>query len=349
MRIIITGGCGFIGSALIRFILDNTENEVINIDKMTYAANPINLSNYENHKNYSFLNNDICDSHEVKRVFNEYKPNGIIHLAAESHVDRSIDSPAEFINTNIFGTFTLLNTAREFHLNHPSDFKLFHHVSTDEVYGDLGVSNDFFREDTPYDPHSPYSSSKASSDHLVRAWNRTYGLPTVITNCSNNYGPYQSPEKLIPMMIMNAINKKELPVYGNGMQVRDWLYVDDHVKAIYTVFMSQKTNQTFNIGGGEQKTNLDVVNTICHYLDKNISDKPDQIKSFSQLIRFVEDRPGHDEKYAIDYSKISRELNWKPSESFDSGIQKTISWYIDNMEQYQPNIDIITKRRGLNR
>ena len=336
MSILITGGAGFIGSALIRFLLSNTNHKILNLDKLTYAGNlesiPQNLIN----KNYSFIECDICDADQLNSVFKEFCPNIIFHLAAESHVDRSIESPEIFIKTNILGTHNILNSSLQtYNSSKDSAFFRFHHISTDEVYGDLVNKDNLFTESTPYDPSSPYSASKAGSDHLVRAWGRTYGLPYVITNCSNNYGPFHFPEKLIPHIILNAIEGKNLPVYGNGMQIRDWLFVDDHVKALYLVATKGKQGETYNIGGHNEKTNIEVVETICNFLDSLIVEKPNKINSFKELIIFVKDRPGHDLRYAIDASKIEKELNWTPEESFDSGIRKTVEWYLNNKEWWQ--------------
>ncbi|MGE4518378.1 MAG: dTDP-glucose 4,6-dehydratase [Desulfobacteraceae bacterium] len=335
MQILVTGGAGFIGSALIRYLIKSTDHKVINLDKLTYAGNLSSLDEIKESSNYFFEKADICNAKEVKRIFDKYKPSLIMHLAAESHVDRSIDGPSEFINTNIVGTYVLLDQAlnywKNLNNNEKENFR-FHHISTDEVYGDLENDNDFFTEKTPYAPSSPYSASKASSDHLVRAWNRTYGLPTIITNCSNNYGPYQFPEKLIPLMILNAIEGKPLPVYGSGSQVRDWLYVEDHAKALYLAASKGKIGQTYNIGGKNEKKNLEVVNIICEILENSNLKKPLNVNKYKDLITFVKDRPGHDLRYAIDASKIENELGWKPEETFESGIKKTIKWYLDNLK-----------------
>lgn len=329
MQIIVTGGAGFIGSALIRFLIRNTEHKVINIDSLTYAGNIKALENIPNNKRYKFYHANICDRDKMAEIFDENDPDLIMHLAAESHVDRSIEGPLVFLETNIMGTATLLETARSW-LARQSDIKQksfkFQHISTDEVYGDL-EDNAFFLETTPYQPSSPYSASKAASDHLVRAWHRTYKLPIIITNCSNNYGPHQFPEKLIPVIIKNALAGNSLPVYGNGLQVRDWLYVDDHVKALWIVAKSGVLGETYNIGGFNEKTNIEVVKTICTILDEI---KPAKSKiSYQELISYVKDRPGHDTRYAIDASKINTELGWYPEESFESGIRKTIEWYLD--------------------
>lgn len=332
MKILVTGGAGFIGSAVIRHIIKETEHHVLNVDKLTYAGNLESLVSVLDHPHYQFAQTDICDHVSLARLFSDFEPNVVMHLAAESHVDRSIDGPAEFIKTNIVGTYTLLEAARKYWQKLPeikkSRFK-FHHISTDEVYGDLEGTTDLFAETTPYLPSSPYSASKAGSDHLVRAWHRTYGLPVVVTNCSNNYGPYHFPEKLIPLIILNALEGKSLPVYGNGQQVRDWLFVEDHARALYQVATQGIVGETYNIGGWNEKQNIDVVKTICQILDEL---KP-QLNGgrYESLITFVNDRPGHDLRYAIDASKIERELGWKPQESFETGIRKTVQWYLDNL------------------
>jgi len=329
MRILITGGSGFIGSALIRKFLSSTDFEILNIDKLTYAADPQALSGFENNANYIFRKADICDEKLLENIFTDFRPDGVIHLAAESHVDRSILDPSHFIKTNIIGTFNLLEVARKY-FSQLSDKKRylfrFHHVSTDEVYGDLKAGK-FFTENTPYAPSSPYSSSKASSDHLVRAWHRTYGIPVVITNCSNNYGPFQNKEKLIPLTIHNAINRNDIPIYGSGLQVRDWLYVEDHAEALIKVFLDGDVSETYNIGGNNEKTNIDVVRTICNLLDSML---PSSNFKYESLIKHVEDRKGHDYRYAIDSSKLKNNLGWLPSETFDSGITKTIEHYVKN-------------------
>jgi len=332
-KILITGGAGFIGSAVIRQIIDDTDCSVINLDKLTYAGNLESLSSVESNARYVFEQVDICDEKELQRVFNQHKPDIVMHLAAETHVDRSIDSPGEFIQTNIIGTYTLLRVARAYWLGLGVDEKeyfKFHHISTDEVYGDLGDSNELFTEETPYAPSSPYSAAKASSDHLVRAWNRTFKLPAVITNCSNNYGPYQFPEKLIPLIILNALEGKELPIYGNGSQIRDWLYVDDHARALLQVAFFGRVGETYNIGGHNQLKNIDVVKLVCRILDDLVPSKIDKIDKYEQLITFTTDRAGHDLKYAIDAGKIYNELNWTPDETFESGIRKTVEWYLKN-------------------
>ncbi len=332
--ILVTGGAGFIGSELIRHIVRKTENIVVNVDKLTYSGNLQSLSSIESDNNYIFEQVDICNGNELKRVFRENQPDIVMHLAAESHVDRSIDGPKEFIETNIFGTFTLLEEAKNYWILLKGDKKenfRFLHVSTDEVYGDLDSNEDFFTEKTSYDPSSPYSASKASSDHLVRAWHRTFQLPTLITNCSNNYGPYQFPEKLIPHMILNAIAGKDLPVYGDGKQIRDWLYVSDHVKALMLVAINGKVGETYNIGGNNEIKNIEVVHKICDILDTLIPHKLDKLRSFRDLITHVNDRPGHDVRYAIDASKINSSLGWEPKESFSSGLQKTVEWYLNHL------------------
>lgn len=340
MKFIVTGGAGFIGSAVIRYIIKNTEHKVLNIDKLTYAGNLDSLLQIKNSDNYSFVNADICNRTIISNIFNEFKPDVIMHLAAESHVDRSIDGASEFIQTNIIGTYNLLEISKEYWLKQDeikkNNFR-FHHISTDEVYGDLDSKNDYFRENTPYAPSSPYSASKASSDHLVRAWNRTYGLPTVVTNCSNNYGPYHFPEKLIPLVIINALKGYDIPIYGNGQQIRDWLYVEDHAKALYRVATKGDISETYNIGGNNEKTNLEVVVKVCQILDEirpKISGN-----SYSEQIIYVADRPGHDRRYAIDASKIQKELDWHPDETFDSGIEKTVHWYLENQHWWQKILD----------
>ncbi|MBU1105869.1 MAG: dTDP-glucose 4,6-dehydratase [Candidatus Riflebacteria bacterium] len=333
MNIIVTGGAGFIGSAVIRHLIKNTDHIVINLDKLTYAGNLESLREVSNSPRYCFESVDICDRESVERVFVTHKPDAIMHLAAESHVDRSIDGPATFIQTNIIGTYTLLEAARQ-HARENPNFR-FHHVSTDEVYGDLELDDSLFTEETPYDPSSPYSASKASSDHLVRAWQRTYGLKALITNCSNNYGPYHFPEKLVPLVILNALEGKPLPVYGKGEQIRDWLYVEDHARALCTVLFSGQPGETYNIGGHNEQTNIDVVRGICGILDE-LAPAKGAFKSYSELINFVADRPGHDMRYAIDAGKIERELGWKPEETFASGLRKTVQWYLDNKWWWEP-------------
>ena len=333
MKILITGGAGFIGSAVVRHIIKNTNNNVLNIDKLTYAGNLESLKDIDQDARYTFKQIDICDKDALEQAFTQFKPNLVMHLAAESHVDRSIDGPAEFVQTNIVGTYTLLEVARQYWqgLNDKdkTEFK-FHHISTDEVYGDLEGTSDLFTESTPYAPSSPYSASKASSDHLVRAWHRTYGFPVIITNCSNNYGPYHFPEKLIPLVILNALDGKVLPIYGTGNQIRDWLFVEDHARALYQVVTEGVVGETYNIGGHNEKQNIEVVKTICSILDEL---KPQaNTQPYEALIAFVKDRPGHDLRYAIDASKIKNDLGWIPEETFETGIRKTIEWYLSNLE-----------------
>ena len=334
MRILVTGGAGFIGSAVIREIIQNTHHQVLNIDCLTYAGNLENLTSASNSDRYTFSEVDICDVTSLQKSFNDFSPQIIMHLAAESHVDRSIDDPRAFINTNVFGTCNLLDCAlRLFKKLPPEEQALFrfHHISTDEVFGSLG-ENGLFTEDTPYAPTSPYSASKASSDHFVRAWHHTYGLPTIVTNCSNNYGPYHFPEKLIPLVILNALEGKPLPVYGDGSQIRDWLFVEDHASALLTAVQQGKPGSTYNIGGHNEIKNIDVVKQICVILDKKVTAKPENLDSFADLITFVTDRPGHDVRYAIDATRIQNELDWQPKESFATGLEKTIDWYLDNTE-----------------
>ena len=333
MRIIVTGGAGFIGSSVIRHIIKNTNDEVLNIDKLTYAGNLESLKEIDQNPRYQFQQVDICDALKLEQIFEQFQPDAIMHLAAESHVDRSIDGPSTFIQTNIVGTYTLLEAARKYWQRLDEIKKLnfrFHHISTDEVYGDLDGTTDLFTETTPYAPSSPYSASKASSDHLVRAWQRTYGLPTIVTNCSNNYGPYHFPEKLIPLVILNALDSKALPIYGAGNQIRDWLFVEDHARALYQVVTQGTVGETYNIGGHNEKQNIEVVKTICRILDQL---RPqNNAQPYENLITFVKDRPGHDLRYAIDASKIENELGWKPLETFETGIRKTIEWYLNNLE-----------------
>jgi len=335
MKIIVTGGAGFIGSAVVRQYIKETEHEVVNLDALTYAGNLESLAEVEQNSRYSFEKVDICNLDDLERVFEQHQPDAVMHLAAESHVDRSIDGPAAFIQTNIIGTYNLLDVAKRYWDGLSGEKKAsfrFHHVSTDEVYGDLDETG-FFTEETSYEPSSPYSASKASSDHLVRAWYRTYSLPIVITNCSNNYGPYQFPEKLIPLVTLNALEGKPLPIYGKGDQIRDWLHVDDHARALRLVLETGKDGETYNIGGHNEKTNLEVVKAICALLDEMVPDS--SRKPREELITYVADRPGHDLRYAIDASKIERELGWTPEETFESGIEKTIRWYLDNGEWCQ--------------
>jgi dTDP-glucose 4,6-dehydratase len=338
MKIMITGGAGFIGSAVIRHIISNTQHSVINIDKLTYAGNSESLNEIKDSSRYIFKKIDICNVESINEVLSSYRPDAIMHLAAESHVDRSIDSPSEFIQTNIVGTSVLLDEAKNYWSKldnlKKANFR-FHHVSTDEVYGDLHGKDSFFKETTPYQPSSPYSASKAGSDHLVRAWERTYGLPTVITNCSNNYGPYHFPEKLIPHIILNALQGKKLPVYGDGLQIRDWLFVEDHAKALLKVLTEGSVGETYNIGGHNEKTNIEVVESICNLLEELAPKKPLEVKNYVDLITFVKDRPGHDARYAIDASKIQNNLGWVPEESFESGLKKTVQWYLDNQDWWK--------------
>jgi len=345
--ILVTGGAGFIGSAVIRHIINNTKDYVVNVDKLTYAGNLESLVTVESSERYIFEHADICDAILMQEVIERHKPNTIMHLAAESHVDRSIDGPAAFIETNVVGTSTLLEASRHYWQGLSSELRekfRFHHISTDEVYGDLEGPEDFFTEETSYAPSSPYSASKAASDHLARAWHRTYGFPIIITNCSNNYGPYHFPEKLIPLMILNAIEGKPLPIYGNGQQIRDWLYVEDHARALYLVASEGKVGETYNIGGHNEKANVDVVKTLCYLLEELLPHNPNSIKSgkdggFCSLITYVKDRPGHDVRYAIDASKIEKELGWSPEETFESGIRKTVEWYLNNKQWWNRVLD----------
>lgn len=328
-KILVTGGAGFIGSAVCRYLVKEGRAQVLNVDKLTYAGNTDSLKEIEGNPLYRFVQADICDPAEITRLFAGFQPDAVMHLAAESHVDRSIDGPAAFIQTNIVGTCTMLECAREYRGGFSDERKQtfrFHHISTDEVYGSLGPDG-LFTENTPYDPRSPYSASKASSDHLVMAWHHTYGLPTIITNCSNNYGPYHFPEKLIPLVILNALDQKPLPIYGKGDHVRDWLYVEDHARALVLVLEKGRPGETYNIGGGNERTNLEVVETICDILDEL---KPRGNGSYRELITFVQDRPGHDQRYAIDAAKIKSELGWEARESFESGLRKTVQWYLNS-------------------
>ena len=333
MKILLTGGAGFIGSAVIRYLIAETDHSVVNVDALTYAGNLASLDSVADSPRYVFEHADICDADAMTRIFAEHQPDAVMHLAAESHVDRSIHGPAAFLQTNLMGTGVLLEAARAYRDGLPAERQAafrFHHVSTDEVYGDLEGPEDLFTEETPYAPSSPYSASKAGSDHLVRAWHRTFGLPIVITNCSNNYGPYHFPEKLIPLMILNARGGKPLPVYGDGQQIRDWLYVDDHAEALVTVLERGKVGETYNIGGHNEWANLDVVEAVCELLEELAPEKPAGVAHYRDLITFVKDRPGHDLRYAIDAEKIERELGWKPKETFETGLRKTVQWYLDN-------------------
>lgn len=341
MRILITGGAGFIGSALVRHLLQHSDDVIANVDCLSYAGNLQTLESVTPHPRYTFYQSDVTDSVAMKSVFNEFQPDAIMHLAAESHVDRSINGAAPFIHTNIVGTYVLLETARQYWLQLPTarqkNFR-FHHVSTDEVYGDLGHTEALFTEQTPYAPSSPYSASKASADHLVRAWHRTYGLPILISNCSNNYGPYQFPEKLIPRMIMNALTHQPLPVYGDGQQIRDWLYVDDHVRALQCVLKRGQVGQTYNIGAHQEQSNIAVIKQTCQILDElqpwpsSFKASKARVRSYQELIEFVDDRPGHDIRYAIDASKIKNELGWRPTTCFSSGLRQTVQWYLAHPE-----------------
>ncbi|WP_274572140.1 dTDP-glucose 4,6-dehydratase [Neisseria leonii] len=341
-KILVTGGAGFIGSALVRHIIGHTGDSVVNVDKLTYAGNLESLAGAADSPRYAFVRADIGDRGALDRIFTEHRPDAVMHLAAESHVDRSIDSAEAFVQTNIVGTFTLLEAARAYWQGLPAERKAafrFHHISTDEVYGDLCGSDGLFAETTPYAPSSPYSASKAGSDHLVRAWQRTYGLPTLVSNCSNNYGPYHFPEKLIPLMILNAVHGRPLPVYGDGRQIRDWLFVEDHARALYAVVTRGRVGETYNIGGHNEKSNIEVVRTICALLEELAPEKPAGVARYEDLIAFVPDRPGHDVRYAVDAAKIRRELGWQPQETFESGIRKTVVWYLANRGWWQRVLD----------
>jgi len=341
MKVLVTGGAGFIGSAVVRHLIANTPAAVVNVDKLTYAGNVESIASVASSSRYAFEQVDICDRKSLQRVFEQHAPDAVMHLAAESHVDRSIDAPDDFLQTNLLGTGQLLQTAlhywRSLDAQRAAQFR-FLHVSTDEVYGDLEDSGGYFTEATPYAPSSPYSATKAGSDHLARAWGRTYKLPVIVTNCSNNYGPYHFPEKLIPHMILNALAGKALPVYGDGNQVRDWLFVEDHARALWTVLTTGKIGETYNIGGHNEQRNLHVVKTICALLQQELP-HPAGPGGYEKLIKFVTDRPGHDTRYAIDASKIERELGWKPQETFESGLQKTVRWYLDNQGWWQRVLD----------
>lgn len=342
MKILVTGGAGFIGSAVVRYLIDQTKANVVNVDKLTYAGNLESLANALQCYRHVFEQVDICEKADLQYVFEKHQPDAVMHLAAESHVDRSIDGPSEFIETNIVGTYNLLDVARKYWLalgeDRQENFR-FHHISTDEVFGDLALEAPQFTEDSQYHPSSPYSASKASSDHLVRAWHRTYDLPVLVTNCSNNYGPYHFPEKLIPHMILNAMAGKPLPVYGDGKQIRDWLYVEDHAQALVKVLMEGAVGETYNIGGNNEKTNIEVVELICELLEELNPVKPTGVKHFRDLITFVKDRPGHDRRYAVDSTKIYKELGWTPTETFETGMRKTVSWYLENKSWWERVLD----------
>jgi len=349
-KFLITGGSGFIGSAVCRLIINSTKNTVLNVDKLTYAGNPESLFSIKDNERYLFEQVDICNTDEIGRIFDTYRPDVVMHLAAESHVDRSIEGPDSFIQTNIVGTYALLEEARKYWLELSGEQKnnfRFHHISTDEVYGDLKKEDELFTETTRYAPSSPYSASKASSDHLVRAWQRTFGLPTIITNCSNNYGPYQFPEKLIPLIISNALKGKELPIYGDGKQIRDWLYVDDHARALLHSALNGVIGETYNIGGYNEIQNIEVVKIICSILDQLSPSIHDHFSCYAELITYVEDRAGHDVRYAVDSSKISNELGWFPDETFETGIKKTVQWYLDNQAWSERVIESINQNNKI--
>ncbi len=339
MKVVVTGGAGFIGSAVVRFLIEQTSCEVVNVDKLTYAGNLASVADASASPRYRFEHADICDRHAMDRLLAHHQPDAIVHLAAESHVDRSIDGPDDFIQTNLVGTYTLLEAARRYWKarGEPDTFR-FLHVSTDEVYGDLGSTDALFLETTPYAPSSPYAATKAGSDHLVRAWERTYGLPTLITNCSNNYGPYQFPEKLIPHMILNALSAKPLPVYGDGSQVRDWLFVDDHARALWAVLTRGSVGETYNVGGHNEKRNIEVVETLCRVLEDCVGPEAGR-RPYAELITFVDDRPGHDVRYAIDAGKIGRTLGWNPVETFETGLEKTVRWYLNHESWWRPVLE----------
>ena len=339
MNILITGGAGFIGSALIRHLVKTTDHTIINVDSLTYAGNLASLDDVAGSDRYHFEQADICDGAAIKTIFAKHQPDLVMHLAAESHVDNSIESSAEFIQTNIVGTHTLLEAARRYWQDSGKENFRFHHISTDEVYGDLAPDDPAFTEDTSYTPSSPYSASKASSDHLVRAWHRTYGLPVTLSNCSNNYGGYQFPEKLIPRIVLNALAGEKLPVYGKGNQVRDWLYVDDHAEALFTIATTGKVGETYNVGGNCERQNIEVVNAICAILEELAPQKPDGVKNYTDLITYVKDRPGHDQRYAVDISKIQADLGWQPRHNFEQGLQETVQWYLENRQWWQSILD----------
>ena len=342
MRIFITGGAGFIGSALIRYLIEHTNHQILNYDALRYSGNLKSLRSIENSSQYNFIEGDICDAKLLAETLKDFQPTGVMHLAAESHVDRSIDNAAPFIHTNIVGTYTLLSSCQEYLNLLSSDLKnqfTFLHVSTDEVYGDIDPSEPPCSELHSYDPSSPYSASKASSDHLVRSWYRTYNFPAVITNCSNNYGPFHFPEKFIPHIILNSLHGKNIPIYGDGQQVRDWIYVDDHVRGLFLAFQKGTHGETYNIGASNEIKNIEIATMVCNLLDELVHEKPNNIDSFQELITFVQDRPGHDKRYAINSSKIQNELGWIPNESFESGFRKTVQWFLDNEQWWKPILD----------